>query len=299
MSVHSMNLAEKVGQLFIASIDGPKINGDIIHFLKNYHIGGIYYTEGNLKNPKQAFHLSDRLQSYSNTNNPLFLAIKQRGSSLNTISKGVTIAPSQRELGHINNRLYTKQMAQIVGKELRAMGINFNVTPHLQLDQNDTCFSDKINHVAKHGRAMIEGYAKNNIIAAAGVLPENSMKIADSNPLYKTALEPFIYAIKHGLQAIIVEDIMEAQSYLREELDYTGLIIMDATTNTADIENNVISAINNGADIILLHETYKSQMKVIDAVLKAVKEGIISEEKIEKAVNRILETKSKDRKSVV
>src|SRR5699024_9296695 len=106
MSIHSMNLEEKVGQLFIGSITGSTISGDIIHLLKNFHIVVIFYKKENVMHPKQECRLSDRLQAYTLNKYPLFLAVKQEGNTNNAITKGITSGLNQQELGKINNRLY-------------------------------------------------------------------------------------------------------------------------------------------------------------------------------------------------
>src|SRR5699024_6277657 len=109
------------------------------------------------------YHLTSNLQLYSDKSMPLFIAAQQE-----TGSKGMTSIPSQQTLGTINNRLYTKQAADIVGKEMVATGINMNLGPDLSLSKdNATSFSEHITLVAQHGRATVEGYQKHGIISAA------------------------------------------------------------------------------------------------------------------------------------
>src|SRR5699024_10474493 len=115
-----------------------------------------------------------------------------------------------------------------------------------------------------------------------------------NQPLYKTTLQPFIYAVEHGLKAIIAENILEANTFLRKKTTFNGLLIKDATatTNEEITAQDVINSIIGGADIILLEDTYKNQMQIIDKVLSAVKEGIISEERVNESMNRIVNIKN-------
>src|SRR5690625_1386862 len=126
MNLESFTLEEKVGQLFMVGFNGLEPNGDIINLITKYHVGGICYFSRNLKTPKQVHKLSTELQSYANIKTPLFLSIDQEGGMINRITEGITVSPNNMALGAINNRLYTKQIAEIVARELGAMGINMN-----------------------------------------------------------------------------------------------------------------------------------------------------------------------------
>src|SRR5690625_3388790 len=126
MDLKSMSIEEKVGQLFMVGFDGYEANGDIINLITKYNVSGICYFSRNLKDPKQVHTLSTKLQSYAKKDFPLFLTIDQEGGMVNRLTEGITISPSNMALGALNNRVYTKRIAEIVAQELRAMGVNMN-----------------------------------------------------------------------------------------------------------------------------------------------------------------------------
>ena len=95
------------------------------------------------------------------------------------------------------------------------------------------------------------------------------------------------------LPASLSQKIVEGQ--LRGVLGYDGVIITDAlemgavANNYSSAETSVM-AVEAGCDIIL---TPKDLSEAVTSIENAVKEGKISEERINASVKRILVTKSK------
>jgi beta-N-acetylhexosaminidase len=279
---------EKLGQLFITGIDGLNINADTIHFLQTYQPGGVYVTADNMKNPKQVHHLTNGLQQHAGRQLPLFIAVKYRGGAYHPLEKQLTPNFSQQALGTINNRLYTRQMAEITAKELSGMGININLAPVLNPGTEEIHFSNHLYNIAKHGRAVIEGHQLENVLATPGSF---SLEDIDTKlPIYKTMLHPFDYGIRHGAEAILTADATNTGAFLRDKWQFDGLIIQDYSEKEADVAS-VISSLKNGADIILLHDSYKKQMDIMDAVQEAVKNEEIPQHLIQDAIRRIKKSK--------
>src|SRR5690625_3647733 len=188
MNLESFTLEEKVGQIFIISFNRIEINSDIINLITKYQVGGICYFRRNHKTPKQVHKLSTELQSYANIKTPLFLSIDQEGGMINRITEGITVSPNNMALGAINNRLYTKQIAEIVARELGAMGINMNFDPSVDVNNNPKnpvigtrSFGEDVTKVSKHGVETINGYQKENISAVVKHFPGHGDTNIDSH----------------------------------------------------------------------------------------------------------------------
>lgn len=87
---------------------------------------------------------------------------------------------------------------------------------------------------------------------------------------------------------------------LRNKLNFDGVIATDDMTMGAIMDNYnltdaVIMAINAGNDLILVCHGYDDIIKSISAVKDAVSSNIISEERIDESVYRILKLKEKYR----
>lgn len=86
---------------------------------------------------------------------------------------------------------------------------------------------------------------------------------------------------------------------LREQMGYDGLIITDAMDMDAiDLrftpEERALMAVHAGHDLILVgaHVSPENQVLAMQAVVDAVRSGVIDESRIDESVRRILETKS-------
>jgi beta-N-acetylhexosaminidase len=116
---------------------------------------------------------------------------------------------------------------------------------------------------------------------------------------------PFVQAVKNRLPGIMVGHISTPnlssldlpaslnpdliENYLRKQLYYDELVITDslqmkAITSQYDSGQAAILAIQAGCDIILMPEDFK---EAYDALLMAVKNEIISEDRIDQSLERI------------
>jgi len=180
--------------------------------------------------------------------------------------------------------------------------------------------------VAELGEAFISGMQSEGIIACGKHFPGHGDTNIDSHlglpvvdhdkeRLERVELYPFIQAIKAGVDSIMTAHICfpaiepkrgvpATLSYnvltglLREELGYNGLIItdcmeMNAIASTFGTIEGSVMAIEAGSDMVLISHTLDKQKAAIEEVIKAVKAGRITEERINQSVIRILKLKEK------
>lgn len=322
---------EKVGQLFMVGFNGYEMDENIFNLIATYHIGGICYFSRNLKNSKQVRQLSEKLQSYTKTDFPLFLAVDQEGGLVNRITNDVVTSPPALALGAIDNRVYTRRIAEAVASDLQRIGINMNFGPVADINNNPLnpvigtrSFGEDIKKVSKMVQDTIAGYERHDLIPSIKHFPGHGDTAVDSHldvpimthsveKLFEVELVPFIKAIENGVDSVMVshlkyltldEEHMATLSeaivtdLLRKQLQYKGVVItdcmeMDAIGNNYSIEEAAIQAIQAGVDIVLVSHTYDKQRRAIDAVIQAVKSGIIPESRIDESFIRILYLKKK------
>ncbi|NJN96173.1 MAG: glycoside hydrolase family 3 protein [Anaerolineales bacterium] len=174
-----MSVEDKVGQLFLVPFSGSNANpdADIFMLLTEYKVGGVILlaSNSNFNNdasaPRQIAELTNSLKTISfNTNGiPLFVAIDQEGDAYpyTRITGGVTPIPSQMALGATWDTAKAEAVGQIVGEELRAMGINLVLGPGLDVlndprptgagDIGIRVFGGDPFWVSQMGRAYIRG----------------------------------------------------------------------------------------------------------------------------------------------
>ena len=316
MDIQEMSLKQKIGQVCMIGVKGEELQAETVNMLTNYHIGSVLLTEKNMQQPKQVHKITQNLQSYAGKV-PLFIATEQGGGEQSSISKGVTQSPDQRTLGQINNRLYTRQIAQVVSEELRAMGVNFNLYPSANIaDTESTSFGANNKYTTKHVVAAVQGCNKENVIATVRNFPGTgdqraniTASLSEIGPFYKTALQPFIKAIEAGAQCITItnESVPSTEStepavfssiivqkLLREKLGFEGIIMtesLEQITNEVSIEEAAIRSLEAGVDLLLLPHDESEQIPIVRAIEDAVVNERISEDQINQAVTRILQVK--------
>jgi len=161
----------KVGQLFLLAFPGVEVaEGTVIaELIRDYHIGGVVLLpeNGNIINegntPAQVTELVGQLQkvAWAATRPvtetqvegegevgeesappgpyiPLFVAVSHEGNGMpfTSIVSGTTPLPSQMAIGATWDPTYAETVGQIVGQELRALGINMLLGPSLDVLEN-------------------------------------------------------------------------------------------------------------------------------------------------------------------
>ena len=134
----NMSLAEKVGQLFQVGFHSKTIDKEIEDLIKNYHIGGVIYFSRNIENLKQTSSLSKNLQELalnSGAGIPLFISVDQEGGKVRRI-KDLTYFPANIEIGATGDKKISRKAAAVTAKELKELGINVNLAPVLDVNNN-------------------------------------------------------------------------------------------------------------------------------------------------------------------
>ncbi|MBU4346407.1 MAG: beta-N-acetylhexosaminidase [Candidatus Omnitrophica bacterium] len=330
-----MTLKEKVGQIFQIGFDGKTVTPEIKGMIENYHIGGIIYFRRNIHLLQQIANLSNELQMVAMNRRlklPLIISTDQEGGVVTRLTEG-THFPGNMTLGAARNAELARNAGQAIAGELKAVGINMDLAPVLDVNNNPSnpvigvrSFGEDPLLVAKLGEAFISGMQSEGIIACGKHFPGHGDTTVDSHlglpivkhekeRLKKVELYPFIQAIKAGVDSIMTAHICfpaielkrgvpATLSYnvltglLREELEYNGLIItdcmeMNAIASTFGTIEGSVMAIEAGSDMVLISHTLDKQKAAIEEVIKAVKAGRITEERINQSVMRILKLKDK------
>lgn len=328
--IEEMSLKEKVGQLFGVGFDGIDPSEEIIDLIENEKVGSIIYFSRNFKNTKQIWELSRNLQAYAEI--PLFIAIDQEGGLVVRINEGVTPSPGNMAIGATSNSIYSEAIAEIVGKELRILGINMNLAPCVDVNNNPDnpvigvrSYGEDAKKVSKMGRAAIRGYRKAKVAPTIKHFPGHGDTETDSHlklPVISHTMEhienielyPYKEAINDDVECIMISHVafpaLESldipatlsqnivNGLLRRKLKYNGVVMTDCMEMKAilgkyDIEEATIRAIEAGVDIVLISHSYGLQKKAINALLHSVYEDRISEERINMSVRRIMKLKEK------
>src|SRR5437588_8725585 len=308
-----MNLKEKVGQLFMLGFHGTEVSKDLRTLFQHYHPGGVILFSRNLQEPSQAAHLVNALQKLAPAM-PLFVAIDQEGGRVARLPKGFTVFPGQGALGRAGTVELAYSFAEVTAKELRAIGVNMNLTPVLDINSNpenpiigDRAFGNDPLQVETLGLAVIAGLQDNGVLACGKHFPGHGDTAADSHKelptvshgldrLHEIELRPFVHCFHNGLAAVMTAHVRYPAldpehpatlsqailtDLLRTQLQFKGLVLTDdlemrAILDDHSIEAAAIRALNAGADILLICKDADPQAAALEAVDRAPKDGDVA-----------------------
>lgn len=327
-----MTLEQKIGQMIMVSIPGKKLDTVTRRILKEYIPGGIILFGYNLSSKEADRKFIDILQkeSMKYAGIPLFISIDQEGGRVKRITDGVTQFPGNMALGVVADEEMVYDMARILGIELRRVGINMNLTPVVDVNNNpdnpvinNRSFGSRPEIVSKMGVAYIRGIQRSRCVAVAKHFPGHGDTDKDSHltlpvirytmqRLEKIEFKPFIESIDTDVEAVMTAhiafpDILKNNlpatlskyfltDILRKKMHFGGLIIsddleMDAISELMDLGTAAVKSINAGADIVLISSYGKHIPLMVKAIKKAIQKGQLPVERINQSVKRILEVK--------
>lgn len=349
--IKKMTLEEKVGQLFMVQVYGrtptdPDYEAvnlqehrggkNFAEVIQKYHIGGVIYFNWNANigtpvDPVQVNALSNGIQHIAMDARvpiPLFIATDQEGGIVARVQEPGTVFPGNMALGATRSVDAAAKTANIMGKELKSLGINMDLAPDMDVNVNPEnpvigvrSFSEDPDLVSKMGVAQVNAYQKENVIATAKHFPGHGDTNVDSHyglpiihhdlkTLNAIDLKPFKAAIRAGIDAIMTAHIVVPAlddsglpatlsepiltGLLRHKLGFEGLIITDSLgmsgANVLPPDRIPVEAFKAGADILLNPPDVDL---AYHAVLNAVKSGEISKQRLDASVYRILYAKWK------
>jgi beta-N-acetylhexosaminidase len=321
----AMSLEEKIGQLLLVHFRGEVVNEDARFLIHQVHVGGfLYYTWANgLSGPEQVLALSEGLQRESPI--PLLVAVDQEGGRVCRLREGFTPLPAPRDLAAEGAPSHTQECAYATGKELQAVGVHLNLAPVVDIDEkSDRSFGQTADTVIRFGRAFIEGMHRAGVAVCLKHFPGHGGAPVDSHlalPVLCPQAEALLPFAALGAQAdavmtghLLIPSLDPERCatlspavlrVLRQELQYEGLIISDSLImqglidNCPSLEEAALQALLAGCDMLILggrhlledggsFELTPNRVAAIHVFLvQAVREGRLSEERVDDAVRRI------------
>jgi len=330
--IADMDLEKKIGQLMMIGFSGQDVTPGLREMIEEYHIGGVIYFARNLKHPAQVADLSRRLQELAmeSTGVPLFISADEEGGRVTRVP-GMTHFPGAMALGAADSPELTTRMARTKARQLRYLGINFNLAPVLDVNNNPDnpiigvrSAGSSPEAVAAQGCAYLNGLQQEDVIACGKHFPGHGDTSVDSHldlpviehereRLGEVELKPFRKAIEAGIDSIMTAHIAFPAytdsselpatlsreiltALLRKELGFSGLIItdcmeMEGIVKSSGTVEGAVRTIRAGSDQVLISHTPSLQLEAIKELKKAVESGAISRERLDRSLKRILKLK--------
>ncbi|GAA3997531.1 glycoside hydrolase family 3 protein [Allokutzneria multivorans] len=295
--------------------------------IEKYHLGGVIYFAwaGNTDKPAQTAGLSNGLQTASKL--PLLISTDQEHGVVYRVGEPATQFPGSMALGASRSADLAEDAGRIAGRELRALGINQNYAPDADVNVNPAnpvigarSFAEDPKLAARLTAAQVEGYQRGGVVATAKHFPGHGDTNVDSHtgiPVINHSREqwerldapPFRAAIASGIDSImtghLVVPALDASGdpatlsepiitgLLREKLGFRGVVVTDSL-GMAGVRQKYgdarvpVLALKAGVDQLLKPPNIDL---AYNAVLKAVRDGELTEARIDESVRRILKMK--------
>ncbi|MDD3393635.1 MAG: glycoside hydrolase family 3 protein [Anaerotignum sp.] len=329
--IGAMSTEEKVGQLLMADFrnnaDGSGmtvLSEEAAEKIKQYHLGGTILFAENIDTLEQTQKLTQDLQSAAEI--PLFIGIDEEGGLVSRLKKSNIPHETMLSPGEMTEPAQAEAAGQSIGETLASMGVNVDFAPVADVNTNPDnpvigirSYSDEPEKAADMVCAFIKGLQGTGISATVKHFPGHGDTAADSHKgevfvshdlerLKAVEFIPFAKAIDEGVDLVMVGHIKtpnatsdglpatlsaQAIAFLRGDLKYDGVAITDAMNMQAITEyygvgESAVMSVSAGIDIVLMPADLE---EAFQALLDAVKEGRISQERLEESLCRILSLK--------
>ena len=331
-----MTLEEQIGQLLMVGFPGSIPTQEVLDLIQHYHVGNIIFFSRNIHDTQQVLELTQTLQKAAHDagqHAPLLIAIDQENGIVQRLGDVATLFPGNMALGAIGSEQIAHDVALAAGRELQALGINMNLAPVVDVNNNPAnpvigvrSFGEDPQQVARLGSAMVKGYQEAGIVACLKHFPGHGDTAVDSHLALPTlpytlerleALElvPFKSGIDSGAESVMIahidfpaltqQDALPAtlsrsivEGLLREQLGFKGLIISDClemkgVSEAFGVEQAAVKALQAGVDLVLVSHHHEWQLGSIEAIRAAVQAQELSPTTISQAAERVLALKAR------
>lgn len=279
----------------------------------------------NIESPTQVAELVSDLQQRNQGDAPLLIATDQEGGQLQALA-GSTPFAGNMALGATGDAGLAREVGAAIGRELRAVGINVNYAPSVDvasLPRNPSLgirsFGSDAGAVTRLAAAIAAGMSDSGVLATAkhfpgkgeaAVDPHYELPLLDLTPerMAQVELAPFSRLFAEGIPLTMVghylapaltgsatEPISVSRrgiAEVRGKLGFGGVLISDALDMKALDQGasqvvEFMAMINAGIDLLLCMPDPALRGRALIAVEKGHERGLISSATLESSTARI------------
>jgi beta-N-acetylhexosaminidase len=273
--------------------------------------GFTLFRPNNVRSPEQVRDLTAELQAAARArpgaadDPPLLIAADQEGGQLLALGSGFTEFAGPMAIGATGDAELARRVGEAIGQELRAVGVNVDYAPVLDVAINPAnpslgirSFGDDPAQVARLGHAWLDGLQAQGVAATAKHFPGSGGLMADTHhglgvvdrsaaDLQAVELAPFRAAFDAGVRMVmsghfavpaLTGDRTQPSTLsrrmmwglLREELGFEGVSITDALDMKAIPQGAaqaraVVEALDAGVDLLLTTADRRAQLRIEQA----------------------------------
>ena len=327
------SLRHQIGQMIIAGFPSLEVDDQARRLVEEYQVGNFILFARNMKTARQTAALCDGLSrmTFEKLGVAPFISADQEGGMVSRITEGAALFSGAMALSAGADLQQARQVGKNCGEMLRAMGINVNFAPVLDVNIEpmnpiigNRSYGDDPQRVADVGCAVMEGMVEGGVIATLKHYPGHGNVNTDSHldlpvnhtdpaVLEKTEFLPFQQAFRRGAPALMSCHIVFPKidpelpatlspaiigDLLRKKQGFDGLVFtdcmeMDAIQKGWGMARGAVLAVAAGCDVLCISHHLEQVQSAVEAIEQAVADGIIPRSRIQESYDRIMAAKKK------
>lgn len=262
---------------------------------------------------------------------PAFLSVDEEGGTVARVAStgrfDVTDVGDMAKIGASGDVQQARQAGETIGSYLSELGFNLDFAPDADVLTNPDntvvkkrSFGNDPRVVSDMSLAVAQGLAQHQVYSVYKHFPGHGATAGDTHQGYaytdktldelkQSELIPFENAIQNNAAFIMAAHISATRvtgddtpaslsktmitDILRGQMGYDGIVVTDAMNMGAVTEQYTsaqaaVKALQAGADLVLMPEDFQ---EAYQGVLDAVKDGTLTEQRINESVTRIVKVK--------
>lgn len=318
------DIRRTIGQLAIIGFDGMEVPVETRALAREFDLGGVIYFARNVESPEQVAEMSRGARGLAREM-PLWISVDQEGGRVARLRRPFTEWPPMNTLGRGGSEALAERFARALARELRAVGVNLDYAPVLDIHTNptnpvigDRAFAGNADEVARFARVIIRTLQSEGIAACGKHFPGHGDTSTDSHlelpvlehgPDRFEAVEfvPFRAAIAEEVACIMTAHVLVpaydpdrpatlspllVDAILKTRLGYQGIVISDdlamkAISAAWAPADSMVAALAAGCDAVLLCDPKPDeQAAALEAVVHAVEAKTLPIARVEDALAR-------------
>ena len=291
MLISDMTLEEKAAQLFAVPAEVWR---------EDMRAGGVMITGKSIVSEAQLKQKTQSMQLAAGEI-PLFVMAEEEGGYVSRIAMklGYDAAAPYGEMAQNRDYESAYLSAYAIGTYLATLGINVNLAPSCELKANTQEDLIPMRYAGEDERVVsgmavqtVKGLDDAGITAGikhftgSGMQVFKDAKDAGAGIVVVSATDESVYdpGIACAFSPVVCENL------LRDEVKFEGVVMTSllSSVGAKDASGQAVMAIKAGCDMLLMPGSYD---EALDAVLDAVRNGDITEERINYSVQRIVALK--------
>ena len=327
--MNKKQLRQKILQMLILGYEDENPSNQFFELISQ-GLGGIIFFAENLKSRSDFKLLVKKIKKASPI--PLFLSIDQEGGLVErTIfldKKNEYLTP--KSLSRLDNEDDLYLHYDLLSKDLRDLGLNYNFAPVLDVNSNPfnpvinvRAFGDNPQVVNRCSQIALKAFKANHIISCAKHFAGHGDTKIDSHinmpqvsmeyeKFYENHLICFEEAIKNDIESIMMSHIHfeffneiktpsslsknAIEIFLKEIWGFKGLVVTDdmvmgGVAKNYGLVESIILAIQSGIDVMIFKNITSELLMAIDEVVDIAIEDEMLKSKINIAYEKILNFK--------